>query len=205
MRPIVRRTETTEPNERDVGGVDAYLVRCAQRGDTSAFGQLVTKYQDRVFNTCYRMCHDHAEALDLAQSAFVKAYESLARFEGKSSFYTWMFRIAVNVVISSRRRRRTAMSLDQPGRGESGRREVAAAEEDVDANSVRDELRERLEAALERLPDEFRVVVVLKDVEGLDYAEIAEVIGAPIGTVKSRLHRGRSMLREWLTDSGESA
>lgn len=203
MRPIVRRTKATEPSGTEVGGVDAYLVRCAQRGDTSAFGQLVTKYQDRIFNTCYRMCHDHAEALDLVQAAFVKAYESLARFEGKSTFYTWMFRIAVNVVISSRRRRRTLASLDQPGRGETGRQDVAAAEERVDAESLRGELRERLEAALERLPDEFRVVVILKDIEDLEYAEIAEVIGAPIGTVKSRLHRGRSMLREWLMDGGE--
>jgi RNA polymerase sigma-70 factor (ECF subfamily) len=100
---------------KDVEVKDAELVHRAQGGDAAAFAALVSRYQDRVYNTCYRMCHHHADALDATQTTFLKALEGLGRFQARSSFFTWLFRIAVNVVISERRtrRRRPAISLHE--------------------------------------------------------------------------------------------
>ena len=182
---------------------DAQLVSRTQRGDPGAFEALVVKYQDRVYNTCYRMCHNHADALDLTQSAFLRALEALPRFEARATFYTWLYRIAVNLTLSYRRAksRKPALSLhhaddDRPSF------EPAADPEDSDPaqHAGQAELRGRLERALDCLDQEFRVAVVLRDIEELDYATIAEILEVPVGTVKSRIHRGRMMLRELLEE-----
>lgn len=181
---------------------DAELVRRAQRREPAAFTELVARYQDRVYNTCYRLCRRHADALDLTQSTFLKALEALPQFEARSNFYTWLFRIAINLALSQRRAqgRRPLQSLDQPDRDGQWREPAMAADtEDVARRMELQELREQLEDALTRLDEEFRVVVVLRDVEDLDYAAIADILGVPVGTVKSRLHRGRLMLQEMLT------
>ncbi|MFO0838942.1 MAG: sigma-70 family RNA polymerase sigma factor [Phycisphaerae bacterium] len=183
--------------DRDESG----LVERAKRGDAGAAAALIERYQDRVYNTCFRMCRNHADALDMAQTVFVKVLEALPRFETRSSFYTWLFRIAVNVVLSERRRRRVrgAQSLDASPESDIP---PPARGADDDARPSRSaelsELRTQLEAALARLDDEFRIAVVLKDVEGMDYAAIAAILNVPVGTVKSRIHRGRQMLREFL-------
>ena len=181
---------------------DAELVSRAQRGDPAAFSELVERYQDRVYNTCYRMCHNHADALDLTQSAFLKALEALPRFELRATFFTWLFRIAVNLTLSHRRAegRRPTLSLrrfeDDGGRPFDPPANNAA--DDPAQHVAQVELHQRLEAALGKLDEEFRAAVVLRDVEELDYATIAEILGVPTGTVKSRIHRGRLMLREML-------
>lgn len=187
----------------DIGPNDGALVAQAQRGVSEAFAELVTRYQDRVYNTCYRLCHDPAEAADLTQGTFLKALESLPRFEARSSFYTWLFRIAVNLAFSQRRdrQRRRTVPLDDPD--ESGRadgRAPPAAPHDAAQELEQRETRERVAGALARLDPEFRAAVVLKDIEDLDYATIAEILEVPIGTVKSRIYRGRMMLREMLTE-----
>lgn len=181
---------------------DADLVIRAQRGDPAAFEELVAEYQDRVYNTCYRMCHNHADALDLTQSAFLKAFEALPRFQARAGFFTWLFRIAVNLTLSHRRAqsRRPNLSL-RHFEDDDGRMYEPPADPDASdpTRSVEQtEMVQRLEAALEQLDQEFRAAVVLRDVEGLDYAAIAEVLEVPVGTVKSRIHRGRLMLRELL-------
>lgn len=182
---------------------DAALVMRAQRGDSAAFAELVTRYQDRVYNTCYRMCNHEADALDLTQTTFLRAFQAIDRFEARSSFYTWIFRIAVNLTMSHRRQRlrRPSISLDQPD-GDGQWREPADVAPSADAarDLERHELSERLETALARLGDEFRVAVVLKDIEDMDYATIGEIVGVPVGTVKSRIHRGRMMLRKLLSE-----
>lgn len=187
--------------EGGIGPSDADLVRQAREGDADAFAVLVARYQDRVFNTCYRLCHDHADALDLTQSAFLKALEALPRFEARANFYTWIYRIAVNLALSARRasRRRRHASLDDPDACERPRVVAAPPERfDVARGAAERELVERLEQALAKLEAPFRVAVVLKDIEGMDYATIAEILKVPVGTVKSRIHRGRLMLRELL-------
>jgi RNA polymerase sigma-70 factor, ECF subfamily len=188
--------------ETDV--TDAELVQQAQRGSAAAFGELVLRYQDRIFNTCYRMCRQHADALDLTQTAFVRALEALPRFRGGSGFYTWLFRIAINVTMTHRRTagRRAVRALD--GRadeeGDAPAMAVTSCDCGVERPVEEDELQQRVADALARLDEEFRAAVVLKDIEGMDYAEIAEVLQVPVGTVKSRIHRGRMVLRELLCD-----
>lgn len=185
----------------DPGASDVHLVRQAQQGSPDAFAALVARYQDRVYNTCYRLCRDEAEALDLTQTTFLKALEALGRFEARSSFYTWLFRIAVNEALSQRRsqRRRPVVSLDD---GLPPARHALADRHDVSRGLEQAELHEQLEHALLQLEPEFRVAVVLKDIEDLDYAAIAEILQVPIGTVKSRIYRGRMLLRDLLAKAG---
>ena len=183
------------------GQSDAELVLRAQRGEPAAFAELVERYQDRVYNTCYRMCHNHADALDLTQSAFLKALEALPRFQVRAGFYTWLFRIAVNLTLSHRRAESRRPRLSLRHADDEGRSFEPAASNggnDPAQRLTQLELHQRLEAALQHLDDEFRAAVVLRDIEGLDYAAIAEILGVRVGTVKSRIHRGRLMLRELL-------
>jgi RNA polymerase sigma-70 factor (ECF subfamily) len=187
---------------------DAALVEQCRRGDMQAFGSLVAKYQDRIFNMIYRMCGRRADAEELAQEAFLKALERITQFRGQSQFYTWLFRIAANLTISHRRRggRVRFQSLSGPEEFEQSqadaltaamaRRRTPAPEAAVMAA----ETHQRVMEALEELDDEFRLVVVLCDIEDMDYAQIAQVLGVPVGTVKSRLHRARCMLKEKLAD-----
>lgn len=180
---------------------DDALVRRARRGDGEAMSQLVKRYQDRVYNAVYRMCGHEADALDLTQSTFLKAFAAIGRFESRSGFYTWLFRIAVNLTLSHRRsarRRGRVLSLDAAGDGEYRDPPADEAAAPASVAAERGELRERLEAALDGLDEDFRAAVVLKDIEEMEYAEIAEVLDVPIGTVKSRIHRGRTMLRKML-------
>jgi RNA polymerase sigma-70 factor (ECF subfamily) len=181
---------------------DAELVRQARRGDSAAFGALVTRYQDRVHNLCYRMCHNEADALDLSQSTFLKALDGLGRFRAESSFYTWLFRIAVNVTLSHRRahRRRRTFSLDTGSDDANPGPQLAARQDDVAERAMTGETHAQVVRAIERLDEEFRIAVILKDVEDLGYAAISEILSVPVGTVKSRIHRGRLMLRELLTE-----
>ncbi|MEK6644613.1 MAG: sigma-70 family RNA polymerase sigma factor [Planctomycetota bacterium] len=173
---------------------EANLLVRSRAGDTAAFGRLVELYADRVVTVCARMVRDRGVAEDLAQEAFVKAWQSLAGFDGRSTFYTWLYRIAVNLCLSERRRpRRVVGAIDD---GVMGRAESAVARPDEAA-----EMREEhglILTALAELDEEHRAVVVLRDIEGLDYGEIAGILGVARGTVKSRLHRGRMALRERL-------
>jgi len=179
---------------------DAVLVARAKRHDAAAVTALVLRYQDRLYNVMCRMCRDPDDALDLTQSTFVKALQSLPRFEGRAGFYTWLFRIAMNLAISHRRReRRPTLSLSRMEGADAGPPQPRSAlETDPARITERDEMHRRLERALAELDEEFRAAVVLKDVEELDYATIAEILDVPVGTVKSRIHRGRMLLRRAL-------
>lgn len=183
----------------------AVLERC-RRGETAAFGSLVTKYQDRVFNAILRTCGNHDDAEELCQEAFVKALENLGGFRQASGFYTWLFRIAMNLTISRRRRsgRIRFHSLEAVGSDdESGRLRNALPDSrqgDPHEAVAKADAGQRVLKALEELDEEFRVAVVLRDVEGMNYEQIAQVLKVPVGTVKSRLYRARSMLQKKLRD-----
>ena len=187
---------------------DAALVEQCRRGDMQAFGSLVAKYQDRIFNMVFRMCGRRADAEELAQETFLKALERINQFRGQSQFYTWLFRIAANLTISHRRRgtRVRFQSLTGPQEFEMDQADnltAATARKRVpapDASALAAETNQRVMEALEELDDEFRLVVVLCDMEGMDYARIAAVLNLPIGTVKSRLHRARCDLKDKLAD-----
>lgn len=186
---------------------DADLVARCRKGDMPAFGILVTKYQSRVFNMIFRMCGRRADAEELAQEVFLKALERLDQFRGQSKFYTWLFRIAANLTISHRRRsgRIKFQSLTRCDDYDGAQAESLTAElaerrmANPDTNAMSAETADIVAAALDDLEDEFRLVVVLRDIEGMDYARIGEVLELPVGTVKSRLHRARCLLRNKLT------
>jgi RNA polymerase sigma-70 factor (ECF subfamily) len=184
---------------------EAALIDQCRRGDSAAFGDLVRKYQDRVFNTCWRLCGNRTDAEDLTQEAFVRAFQSIDRFAGRSRFYTWVYRIAVNLTISARRKDRRArwpsLDAEQSGTdGEASRGDQLDSGEASPAEKACDREQEaRVMAALSSLEDEPRAVVILRDLESLGYDEIAEILDIPAGTVKSRLHRARLALRAKLT------
>lgn len=182
------------------------LVERAKGGDTLAFDQLVGTYMDRIYNYVARMVHDPIEAEDIAQEAFVKAYRNLPSFRGASTFQTWLYRIASNLTIDSvrrRQRRDNTCSLDAPMDTEEGE----LAREQADASTpgpVQDletaETRRQVHRAIQQLSPKLRSVVILYELQGLSYEEIAEILGCPLGTVKSRLFNARMELKEKLQD-----
>ena len=192
------------------------LFRRAQSGDRGAFGQIVLHFQDRLYNAVLRLVGDAEEARELTQETFAKALEKIESFRGESGPYTWLFRIAVNLAISHLRRvhRFRVFSLDRPsGSGAGGNGRYAS---DDQASSLVDriardgaeipppdriESHERDEAvlsALGRLDAEYRAVLVMRDIEGFDYQQMADILGLPLGTLKSRLFRARLALRDEL-------
>ena len=168
------------------------LVVRSRGGDTRAFDQLMEAYQDRIYHLAYRITGNHADAQDAAQDAFVKAYRSLGAFRAHAAFSTWLHRIAVNAAVDIVRRRVPRVS-DPP--------EVAASAADPLADGAeRIEVQQRIHRALAALPVEQRMIVVLRDIQGWAYEEIAKIVQVPIGTVRSRLARGREALRLALAD-----
>jgi len=186
---------------------DAALVKLFQGGDSAAMERLVLRYQNRIYNVIIKICADPDDAAELTQETFVKIIENIGKFEGRSSFYTWAFRIAVNLTLNYCRRnsKLTARSLDaEEERPESQGRGVLKdflsdeASPDAAAVAQNKELFEIAVKALMKLDDAQRVVVILRDIEGMSYARIAEVLNVELGTVRSRLSRARNKLREIL-------
>ena len=183
---------------------DQRLIAQCLDGDTVAFGELVRRYQDRLYNTVYRLIDNAEDAADVVQDAFLNAYQSLDGFKGDSQFFTWLYRIAVNTAISHKRKQRVLLSIDA---GRNGSAVVQPLDES--AYSQPGHALERAEEdrcvhqALQRLSPEHRAVLILKDMEGQKYEEMADVLGVPIGTIRSRLHRARAELRELLEKAEE--
>jgi RNA polymerase sigma-70 factor (ECF subfamily) len=175
---------------------DGQLIRAACRGDSAAFGLLVRRYQDRLCTSLLYVCGSHDEAEDVAQEAFVQAYVKLASFAGQSAFYTWLYRIAFNAAISRRRKRRDETSVEET-RDASGNEPHDGAEQ-AEERLLREERAVLVRQALAALSDEHRTILVLREIEGCDYDEIAGVLEVPVGTVRSRLHRARLQLKEQL-------
>lgn len=178
------------------------LVRQAQAGDVRAFEELVTLYQDKVYNLSYYLAGNYTDAQDLAQEVFVKAYTSLGSFRQDADLGTWLHRITVNLWLNIRRRQKNSrvFSLDDPVQTEEGEitRTVAAVDaagDPVEALEIQ-ELQERVQKALLSLPEEFRTVLVLREMEDYSYDDIAEAMQCSLGTVKSRLNRARQALKE---------
>jgi RNA polymerase sigma-70 factor (ECF subfamily) len=186
---------------------DSVLVQQSQTGDTTSMEQLILKYQHRIYNVILKMCGNADDAAELTQEAFVKVIESIDKFKGKSSFYTWLFRIAVNLTLNhcQRSARTAARSLDAEEMNQEGDTSQAlrdfltddrAADPAVLAQSH--ELCELAKRSLFDLEEPQRAVVILRDIEGMDYAQIADVLNIELGTVRSRLSRARSNLRDIL-------
>lgn len=176
---------------------DAQLIHATRTGDPAAFGQLVRKYQDRLFTSLVHVCGTREEAEDAAQDAFVQAYLKLASFAGQSSFYTWLYRIAFNTAISRRRRQRPDLSVDR-NRELTGN-EPLDGREGAEEQLLRLERAGMVQQALGQLNAEHRAILVLREMEGCDYDAIADILELPVGTVRSRLHRARLQLKEHLS------
>ncbi len=186
---------------------DSVLVQQSRAGDTQAMERLILKYQSRIYNVILKMCGNPDDAAELAQETFVKVIESIDKFKGRSSFYTWLFRIAVNLTLNhcQRSARTATRSLDAEeteadGRAQQLLRDLLSDESAVDPAVLAQsrELCELAKRSLLRLEEPQRTVVVLRDIEGMDYAQIADVLNIELGTVRSRLSRARSNLREIL-------
>ncbi|SFH87652.1 RNA polymerase sigma-70 factor, ECF subfamily [Planctomicrobium piriforme] len=182
-----------------VASDDSRLIESTLAGNRDAFGELVLKYQDRLFGTLCHMLGSFHDARDVAQDAFLLAYQKLGSFRQESSFYAWLFRIAYHAAVSSRRKvRRGVHSLN--GDGESDDHEPTDHRLDSDPTSPLSsaETTSQIQAALAQLPPEYKDALVLKELEGFRYEEIAELLNCPVGTVRSRIHRARQLLRERL-------
>ena len=183
---------------------DLALVRRAQREDTAAYDELVRRYQERIYATVYHMTSNHEDANDLAQESFIKAYRALKSFKGDSSFYTWVYRIAVNKTINflKQRKNKAQLSLDDLDlNAEHDPDLVALISEKTPRREVSlAELQEKLNVAMQKLSEPHRLVVTLHDVQGLSHEEIAKIMDCNIGTVRSRLFYARQQLQAYLSD-----
>jgi RNA polymerase sigma-70 factor (ECF subfamily) len=175
----------------DRAETDALLVERYLRGDVEAFDELMRAHEDRVFAVCLRMLRDREAALDATQETFVTVFRKADRFAGRSAFSTWLYRVAVNTCYDQARRRRRHAAVPLP---ETNDPVDLSADDGFRSAEVRPEIA----AALAGLPDEFRAAVVLSDVEGLALQTVAEILEVPVGTVKSRVFRGRRLLAESL-------
>ena len=177
--------------------VDQALVERVQRGDKSAFDILVRKYQHKVLKLISRYIKDHDEVYDVSQEAFIKAYRALPNFRGDSAFYTWMYRIAINTAknyLVARSRRLPSVDIEaqeaEQFEGESALKEYATPEQLLH----RDEVEKVVFTAIEKLPEDLRTAITLREIEGLSYEEIAEAMACPVGTVRSRIFRARDAI-----------
>jgi len=180
------------------------LVKRARRGDLSAYDELVRRYQERIYATIYHMTSNHEDANDLAQESFIKAFHALKSFKGGSSFYTWVYRIAVNKTINflKQRKNRVQMSLDDLDfNAEHDPDLVALISEKTPRREINiTELQEKLNEAMQKLSESHRLVVTLHDVQGLSHEEIAKIMDCNIGTVRSRLFYARQQMQAYLSD-----
>jgi RNA polymerase sigma-70 factor (ECF subfamily) len=187
----------TLPNENE-------LVTKARRGDLGAYDQLVQRYQERVYRTLYHMTSNHEDANDLAQEAFIKAYQALKSFKGGSSFYTWVYRIAVNKTLNflKQRKNRSHMSLNDLDFNTENNPDLVAliSEKTPRREAGLSELQEKLNEAMLTLSETHRLVVTLHDVQGLSHEEIAKIMDCNVGTVRSRLFYARQQLQGQLAD-----
>jgi RNA polymerase sigma-70 factor (ECF subfamily) len=195
-------------DERDTSE-EARHLEAARRGDLSAFNWLVLRYQTRVYNLCYRMLSDPDAAADTTQDAFLSAYKAIGRFKGEQ-FKTWLFRIATNAcldVLRSRKRKPTQSLDSRTAEAEEDAGEplqIADLDPSIDpeAQTLRAEVVQIIQRGLDALPDDQRIALVLVDVQGLSYEEAAAIDGTNLGTVKSRINRARTKMRDYLRENG---
>jgi RNA polymerase sigma-70 factor (ECF subfamily) len=188
--------------ERDPKDIDLEQVRAAQAGDRDAFGSLVERHKDIVYAVAYRFAKDPDLALDLSQDVFIRAYRGIKSFRGKSSFSTWLYRIAMNTCIDYTRKRSRAIdsrTVPEEVAEYAGSETLAVPRRrGPDDRALASELGEQIQTAIDALPEYHKTVFVLYEIEGLSYKEIAKVVGCSIGTVMSRIHYARRKLRVML-------
>jgi RNA polymerase sigma factor (sigma-70 family) len=198
-------TEATARTPADELAEVRSLVRRAQQADLDAFNELVCRHQERIYGLCYHMTSNHEDAHDLAQESFIKAWQALRNFKGDASFYTWVYRIAVNTCLNhlkSRRQRTPHLSLNDLDQNPEHDKDlvelISTRTPRRDANLH--ELQQRLNEAMQKLSEEHRAVVTMHDIQGMPHDDIAQVLNVNPGTVRSRLFYARQQLQAWLSD-----
>ena len=198
MRSTEQRvTDQAEKHRSSSGASDLALVRRVQQGDRSAFDLLVVKYQHKILKLIMRYVRDPSEAMDVAQEAFLKAYRAAPSFRGDSAFYTWLYRIAINTAknyLVAAGRKPTHFNLDLQDPEQS---EVLTELRDLDTPegfAQSDEIRTAINRAIRSLPEELRTAILLREIEGMSYEEIAQTMECPVGTVRSRIFRAREAI-----------
>ena len=188
-------------SERDA---DSLIVKRVQAGEVAAFDDLVIKYRERIYSVIYNLCSNKEDAYDLSQEAFIKAFQSIGRFKGKSSFFTWLYRIAVNTTLSflKKNRHRRFLSYENitEETGNADVFEVLAAKTSTEKPTLIKELQHKLNEALQKLSVKHRTVIVLFEIDNLSHQEIAEIMNCSVGTVRSRLHYAKKQLQSELQD-----
>ena len=197
MQSTPKTLASAGPRQGGGGASDAALVQRVKQGERSAFDLLVAKYQHKILNLVMRYVRDPSEAMDVAQEAFIKAYRAVPMFRGDSAFYTWLYRIAINTaknhLVAAKRR---PMSLEAE-LSEAEAFEPFAALQDGDTPerlALTDEIAEAINRAVEDLPQELRTAILLREIEGMSYEEIAQAMDCPVGTVRSRIFRAREAI-----------
>jgi len=176
---------------------DKKLVKRVQKGDKGAFDLLVLKYQHKIVNLVMRYVRDPELALDITQEAFIKAYRALPRFRGDSAFYTWMYRIAVNTAknhLAAQRRRPMNVELDMQDPEQYDLHAKLKETDTPEGVALSNELKEAVERAIAALPEDLRTAIILRELEGMSYEEIAQTMECPVGTVRSRIFRARDAI-----------
>ena len=203
VRPVARRPDqkTSEHSRMSEAQVDQLLVEQVQKGDTKAFDLLINKYQHRIVSLVARYVSDQSEAQDVAQEAFIKAYRAIDRFRGDSAFYTWLYRIAINTAknwLVARKRRPPASDIDAAD-AEQYDMESRLKEQGTPENEMmREEIKRTVFDTIAELPDDLRTAIMLREMEGMSYEDIALTMDCPIGTVRSRIFRAREAIDEKL-------
>lgn len=196
---ILQKTLVASPERQREADTDWNVVQRVQAGDTTAFDQLILKYRERVYGVVYNMTSNREDAADLTQDAFIKAFQSIQRFQGQSSFFTWLYRIAVNSALTHLRkaRLRTFFSFEKISE-EDHTAELLSKLTDkkgADRDLYVRELQEKLNEAMQKLSIKHRTVVTLFEIDGLGHEEIAEIMECSVGTVRSRLHYAKQLLQ----------
>ena len=208
MKPFLRLdvdSRTAEKVERK-DTMDALVnkrIKQVLKGDQNAYADIVNLYQHKLYQICYRMLGNKQEAEDIAQEAFVRAYINLHSYDQKRKFSTWLYRIATNLCIDRIRKKKPDYYLDAQVPGTDGLdmySQIAADEKLPEETVEQMELQDRIQYEISRLPDKYRSVIVLKYIEELSLQEISEILDMPLGTVKTRIHRGREALRKQLNN-----
>lgn len=197
------KTLVASPDRQHEADSDLSIVRLVQSGDVAKFDQLVTKYRARVYGVVYHLTSNREDASDLTQDAFIKAFQSINRFQGQSSFFTWLYRIAVNSTLTHLRKQRlrTFFSFETIDQEDQVAADVVAALTDAtgaDRETFAHELQEKLNEAMQKLSIKHRTVITLFEIDGLSHQEIAEVMDCSVGTVRSRLHYAKQLLQSEL-------
>ena len=197
------KTLVASPERQVEADSDMDIVRRVQAGEVAAFDQLVLKYRSRVYGVVYNLTSNREDASDLTQDAFIKSFQSINRFQGQSSFFTWLYRIAVNSTLTHLRknRLRTFFSFEKINTDDKVSAEVIAALTDdtgADHETFARELQEKLNEAMQKLSIPHRTVITLFEIDGLSHQEIAEIMNCSVGTVRSRLHYAKQLLQSEL-------